>query len=94
MARVGSRNSSQTWEVRDLFTREADDENCASLLREIGSAAIEQQVMRVFLRAIGLPPVPQMVKEPRANPYVFWWPEEVPGRGNGKGASAGPGKAD
>lgn len=33
--------------------------------------------MRTFLKEVGLPPVPQMVFRPRANPYVFWWPEEV-----------------
>lgn len=33
--------------------------------------------MRTFLREVGLAPVPQMVFRPRANPYVFWWPEEV-----------------
>jgi len=24
--------------------------------------------------------IPQMVNEPRANPYYFWWPEEVTDR--------------
>jgi len=33
--------------------------------------------MRVFLRAVGLPAVPQMVKAPRTNPYVFFWPEDI-----------------
>lgn len=33
--------------------------------------------MRAFLEAVGLPPVPQMVKAPRTNPYVFWKAEEV-----------------
>jgi len=28
--------------------------------------------MRVFLKAMGLPPVPQMIKAPRTNPYVFF----------------------
>jgi sulfite reductase alpha subunit len=28
---------------------------------------------------LGIPPMPQMVKEPRANPYVFFKEEEVPG---------------
>jgi len=26
---------------------------------------------------VGLPAVPQMVKAPRTNPYVFFWPEEI-----------------
>jgi sulfite reductase alpha subunit len=33
--------------------------------------------MRSFLESVGLPPVPQMVKTPRTNPYVFWKAEEV-----------------
>jgi sulfite reductase alpha subunit len=32
--------------------------------------------MARFLRDIGLKPLPQMVIRPRANPYVFWPPEE------------------
>jgi len=28
--------------------------------------------MRVFLKAVGLKPVPQMIKAPRTNPYVFF----------------------
>jgi len=32
---------------------------------------------RSFLEAVGLPPVPQMVKSPRTNPYVFWAPGDV-----------------
>ncbi|MBE3576044.1 MAG: dissimilatory-type sulfite reductase subunit alpha [Firmicutes bacterium] len=37
--------------------------------------------MRAFLHDVGLPPVPQMVARPRANPYYYWRPEEV--RSNG-----------
>ncbi len=33
--------------------------------------------MRNFLRAVELEPIPQMVLAPRANPFFFWWPEEV-----------------
>lgn len=33
--------------------------------------------MRHFLRDLGLKPLPQMIFRPRANPYMFWWPEEV-----------------
>jgi len=32
-----------------------------------------------FLKIIEVDPIPQHVKEPRSNPYVFWGPEEVPG---------------
>jgi len=28
--------------------------------------------LRTFLRAVGIKPVPQMVYQPRANPYVFF----------------------
>ncbi len=33
--------------------------------------------MNEFLRAVGLPAVPQMVWHPRNNPYIFWRPEEL-----------------
>jgi len=36
--------------------------------------------LRTFLREMGIKPDPRMVKEPRFNPYVFWWPEDVPER--------------
>ena len=32
-----------------------------------------------FIKIMGIDPIPQMVKEPRSNPYVFWAEEEVPG---------------
>jgi sulfite reductase alpha subunit len=32
------------------------------------------------LKDMGLAPVPQMVNAPRANPYFFWWPDEVTDR--------------
>lgn len=33
--------------------------------------------MGKFLREVGLPPVPQMIFRPRANPYVFWQEDEI-----------------
>jgi sulfite reductase alpha subunit len=30
-----------------------------------------------FLEAVGLKPLPQMVRSPRSNPYIFWKKEEV-----------------
>jgi sulfite reductase alpha subunit len=33
--------------------------------------------MKSMLDATGLKAVPQMVKAPRSNPYVFWSPEDV-----------------
>jgi len=40
--------------------------------RERVGELIERMSMRVFLKAMGLPPVPQMIKAPRTNPYVFF----------------------
>ena len=36
-----------------------------------------QPQVREFLRATGIPAVPQMVYRPRANPYVFWQKDEI-----------------
>lgn len=35
--------------------------------------------MREFLKAAELKAIPQMVKEPRSNPYIFWEEADVPG---------------
>jgi len=35
--------------------------------------------MREFLKAIEVKAIPQMVKEPRSNPYIFWEEKDVPG---------------
>ncbi len=51
------------------------DEN--GKMRERLGELINRLGMRTFLKAIGLPPVPQMIRVPRANPYYFWDPEEV-----------------
>lgn len=51
------------------------DEN--GRMRERLGELIDRLGMRAFLQAMDLPPVPQMVKIPRANPYYFWDPEEV-----------------
>ena len=61
----------------DLIERIQDwwDENGKS--RERLGELIKRLGMRVFLRAVGLPAVAQMVKAPRTNPYVFFWPEEI-----------------
>jgi len=44
---------------------------------------VGETIMRVglptFIKVMGLDPIPQHVKEPRSNPYVFWSSEEVPG---------------
>lgn len=65
----------------DLVDRILDywDEHAKS--RERLGELIYRVGMGTFLRGVGLPPVPQMVSRPRANPYVFWQPEEVEHRG-------------
>lgn len=64
-------------ELFDLLRRifEWWDEN-AKMRERIGEL-IYRVGMRNFLKAVGLPPAPQMVWRPRANPYYFWDPEEV-----------------
>jgi sulfite reductase alpha subunit len=47
-------------------------ERCGELVKRVG--------MRTFLKDLGIAPVPQMVNAPRANPYFFWWPDEVTDR--------------
>lgn len=51
------------------------DEN--GKMRERLGELINRLGMRAFLKAMDLPPAPQMIKVPRANPYYFWDPEEV-----------------
>jgi sulfite reductase alpha subunit len=51
------------------------DEN-AKFRERIGEM-IERIGLRVYLKGMGIKAIPQMVKEPRSNPYFFWWPEEL-----------------
>ena len=64
-------------ELKDLIFKIQDwwSENGRS--RERVGELIKRMGMRTFLRAVGLPAVPQMVKAPRSNPYVFFWPEDI-----------------
>jgi sulfite reductase alpha subunit len=64
-------------ELKDLIRRIWDwwDEN--GKMRERLGELINRLGMRAFLKAIDLPPAPQMIRAPRANPYYFWDPEEV-----------------
>ena len=64
-------------ELKELTAKILDwwDENGKS--RERIGELINRVGMRTFLKAIGLKPVPQMIKNPRTNPYVFFWPEEI-----------------
>ena len=45
--------------------------------RERVAELIERVGMGNFLREMELEPVPQMVFQPRSNPYYFWQPDEV-----------------
>ncbi len=59
-------------EIKDLLHKiwEWWDENGRP--RERVGELIEKVGMRIFLKAVGLKPVPQMIKSPRTNPYVFF----------------------
>ncbi len=64
-------------EFKDLVDRIWDwwDENGKT--RERIGETIYRLGMGEFLRGVDLPPVPQMVYRPRANPYVFWQEDEL-----------------
>lgn len=47
--------------------------------RERIGELIQRSGLSAFIDACDLPPVPQMVKEPRSNPYIFYKEDEVPG---------------
>ena len=64
-------------EFIDIVTRIIDYWDEHGKNRERVGELIYRVGMGNFLRAVGLPPVPQMVRAPRANPYIFWQPEEV-----------------
>jgi sulfite reductase alpha subunit len=59
-------------ELFDLIQKIFDwwDEN--GKMRERVGELIHRLGMGRFLRDVGLQPLPQMVKRPRANPYYFW----------------------
>ncbi|KKM09748.1 sulfite reductase [Clostridiales bacterium PH28_bin88] len=64
-------------EVKDFLRRiwEWWDEHGKT--RERIGELIYRKGMGTFLREVGLEPSPAMVFRPRANPYVFWQPEDV-----------------
>jgi len=64
-------------EFKELLEKIWDwwDEN--GKMRERLGELINRLGMRTFLKAVDLPPAPQMIRIPRANPYYFWDPEEV-----------------
>jgi len=47
--------------------------------RERVGETIQRLGLPTFLSIMEVDPIPQHVKEPRSNPYVFWKDEEVPG---------------
>jgi sulfite reductase alpha subunit len=47
--------------------------------RERVGEAIQRVGLPTFIKVLGLDPIPQHVKIPRENPYVFWTSDEVPG---------------
>jgi len=47
--------------------------------RERLGELIQRMGLKTFIEVLGVPAMPQMVKEPRSNPYVFFKESEVPG---------------
>lgn len=47
--------------------------------RERVGELIQRQGVRKLLEVLQVRAIPQMVKEPRSNPYIFWKEEDVPG---------------
>ncbi len=47
--------------------------------RERLGELIQRLSLKEFLKAIEVEAIPQMVKEPRSNPYIFWEEADVPG---------------
>jgi sulfite reductase alpha subunit len=70
-------------ELKDLVTRIWDfwDENGKNRER-VGELMLRVGVGN-FMEEIGVEPIPQMIKEPRANPYIFY--EEYFEEGDGEG---------
>ena len=47
--------------------------------RERVGETMQRVGLPTFIKVMELDPIPQMIKEPRSNPYVFWQEEEVEG---------------
>ena len=47
--------------------------------RERLGELIQRQGIAKLIEVLNIPAMPQMVKEPRSNPYIFWKEEDVPG---------------
>ena len=59
-------------EVKELIEKIWDWWDEFGRTRERLAELVERLGLKVFLRAVGLKPTPQMVFKPRANPYVFF----------------------
>jgi len=64
-------------ELKELIDKMTDwwADNAKS--RERIGELIERVGLPNFLKAVGLKPLPQMIRAPRANPYIFWSDKEV-----------------
>jgi len=47
--------------------------------RERIGETVQRVGLPTFLKVMNIEPIPQHIREPRSNPYVFWESEEVPG---------------
>ncbi len=61
------RNIQDWWDENAKFR-----ERIGELVKRVG--------IRTFLKEVGMDAIPQMVNAPRANPYFFWWPEDIKDR--------------
>ncbi|GMR03389.1 MAG: dissimilatory-type sulfite reductase subunit alpha [Thermodesulfovibrionia bacterium] len=63
-------------ELKDIIRKMTEwwDDNAKA--RERIGELIEAKGMRPFLEAIGVPPVPQQIKEPRRDPFIFFTDED------------------
>jgi len=63
-------------ELKDIIRKITEwwDDNAKA--RERIGELIEAKGMRPFLEAIGVPPVPQQIKEPRRDPFIFFTDED------------------
>ena len=79
-----------SWVLVPFMKLEAPYDNLEELIRKLWEwwddhgknrerigELVDRMGMRSMLESVGLPPVPQMVKAPRSNPYVFWAPGDV-----------------
>jgi dissimilatory sulfite reductase alpha subunit len=79
-----------SWVIIPFIKLEAPFDNLKDLVRKLWEwwdehgknrerigELVDRMGMKSMLESTGIPPVPQMVKAPRTNPYVFWAPEDV-----------------